>query len=133
MMDLETGLDLDAVREVLAGAIARRFLVTWFSDIENGFLDKLFPSRRGANGWRSRNIDVRGLVLEESSRATDERLTLSGAAKRYGVPVADPHHSLDDALVTAQLFLILATRSESRGRGRVRDLLLAGRTRTVSA
>jgi DNA polymerase III epsilon subunit-like protein len=41
-----------------------------------------------------------------------------------GVPVADPHHALDDALVTAQLFLVLAARWEAGGHGaRVADLL----------
>jgi DNA polymerase-3 subunit epsilon len=131
--DLQGGLDQDQLRRMLSASLSRRFLVTWFSGIENGFLDKMFPSRRGLNGWRSRNIDVRGLVLSDSTRVSDEKLNLSGAAKRYGVPVEDPHNALDDALVTAQLFLILASRFDYRRGGSVRDLLRAGRTEAVPA
>jgi DNA polymerase-3 subunit epsilon len=61
------------------------------------------------------------LVLEELS--PDVRVSLSAAAGRYAVPVASPHDALDDALVTAQLFLVLADRLAERGRRRVRDLL----------
>ena len=35
---------------------------------------------------------------------------LTQTAERFGVPVSDPHDALDDALVTAQLFLVLAGR-----------------------
>jgi DNA polymerase III epsilon subunit-like protein len=35
------------------------------------------------------------------------------------VPVASPHEALDDALVTAQLFLVLASRLEGRRLGSV--------------
>ena len=38
------------------------------------------------------------------------RSPLSSAAERHGVPVASPHHALDDALVTAQLLLVVAAR-----------------------
>jgi DNA polymerase III epsilon subunit-like protein len=41
--------------------------------------------------------------------------TLSAVAEGLGVPVASPHHALDDALVTAQVFQIAATRLEAGG------------------
>jgi DNA polymerase III epsilon subunit-like protein len=37
--------------------------------------------------------------------------------------VASPHEALDDALVAAQLFLVLASKLEARGFGSVRSLL----------
>jgi len=49
---------------------------------------------------------------------------LTAAAERYSVPVANPHHALDDALVTAQLFLVTATKLGGR-RASVRDLARA--------
>ena len=51
------------------------------------------------------------------------RQSLSSAAERYGVPVANPHEALDDAMVTAQLFLVLASRLEERGFGSTRSFL----------
>jgi DNA polymerase III epsilon subunit-like protein len=52
------------------------------------------------------------------------RLSLTESAVRYGVPVSEPHHALDDAVVTAQLFLIVATALERRdGSTSVGDLL----------
>jgi DNA polymerase-3 subunit epsilon len=35
---------------------------------------------------------------------------LTAAAERFGVPVHSPHDALDDALTTAQVFLVVATR-----------------------
>jgi hypothetical protein len=39
------------------------------------------------------------------------------------VPVANPHEALDDAMVTAQLFLVLADRLGERGFGTARSFL----------
>jgi DNA polymerase III epsilon subunit-like protein len=51
------------------------------------------------------------------------RFTLSATAERYGVPAENPHVALDDALVTAELFLVLATKLEERGFGRTSSFL----------
>ena len=51
------------------------------------------------------------------------RYSLSATAERYGVPVASPHEALDDALVTAQLFLVLATKLEERGYAKSKHFL----------
>ena len=48
---------------------------------------------------------------------------LSAAATRFGVPVEQTHHALDDAFMTAELFLVAANALEARGRGSIRDLL----------
>jgi DNA polymerase III subunit epsilon len=110
-IDLASAPSLDAARETLLSALERRFLVTWFAEVEAAFLDKLFGG--GHKGWMRRSLDVRRLVaaLEGDSRGL---LTLSACAERYGIPVASPHHALDDALVTAQLFLVTAAKM-SRG------------------
>jgi len=50
---------------------------------------------------------------------------LAAAAERYGVPMERPHHPLDDALTTAQLFLVLATMLSKHGYGTPRRLLRA--------
>ena len=53
-------------------------------------------------------------------------MTLEQAADRLGVPVASPHHALDDALVTAQLFLVVASRMEAAGVRTARELVRLG-------
>jgi DNA polymerase III epsilon subunit-like protein len=52
---------------------------------------------------------------------------LAAAAKRYGVPMERPHHALDDALTTAQLFLVLATRLSKHGYGTPKRLRASAR------
>jgi DNA polymerase-3 subunit epsilon len=108
---------IEGLRELLAG----RFLVVWYGRVEAGFLGELF--RSSADRWSRSMIDVRDLMLALEGAAAEER-SLSTAADSYGVPVADPHHALDDALVTAQLFFVLAERLARRdGLTSVGDLL----------
>jgi DNA polymerase III subunit epsilon len=78
--------------------------------------------------WLREIIDVRRLVLcvdalEGRGRRRSEAGGLAEAAERYGVPGEDAHHALWDAFMTAQLFLILATRLEAMGRGRLKSLV----------
>jgi DNA polymerase III subunit epsilon len=105
------------LREALAG----RFLVAWYGGVEAGFLATLF--RRSAERWNRSMIDVRDLMLALEGPQARER-SLTAAADRYGVPVSDPHHALDDALVTAQLLFVLGERLARRdGISSVGDLL----------
>jgi DNA polymerase-3 subunit epsilon len=99
----------EAVGE-LEALLDRRILLAWFADVEISFLARMFPRARG---WDRRTIDVRDLFIAEAGAGV-ERTSLSGAAAACGVPVASPHEALDDALVTAQLFLVLAARRERR-------------------
>ena len=39
------------------------------------------------------------------------------------MPVEETHHALDDAFMTAELFLVAANALEALGRGSIRDLL----------
>ena len=117
-LDLVDAPSVEAAKEALGAAIGPRFLLAWWAPVEAAFLDKLFGG--GIKGWMRRAIDVRDLLLAVEGAAGAE-LTLPAAADRYGVPVASPHHALDDALVTAQLFLVLAAKLSGRARS-IRDL-----------
>ena len=127
-IDLSDAPSLDAARESLAAALDGRFLVTWYAIVEAAFLDKLFGG--GVRSWLRRCVDVRNLVL---SIERDDRggvpegvdTTLSGVAERYDIPVASPHNALDDALVTAQLFLVVASRMTTAGTWDVAKLIRA--------
>jgi DNA polymerase-3 subunit epsilon len=120
--DLAGAPELAEARRALAGALEGRFVVAWFADLEIAFLARIFGTSR--RSWRRRAVDVRRLAIAAESLPGDSRLTLSGAARRFGVPVASPHDALDDALVAAQVFLVLAGRLERVGIRRVRDLIL---------
>jgi len=63
------------------------------------------------------------MVIELEQLDQDVRQSLSSAAEHYGVPVANPHEALDDAMVTAQLFLLVSARLEPRGLGSTGALL----------
>ncbi len=119
--DLTGAPSLMEARQVLRSALGGRFLLAWYADVEIAFLSRVFGTRAGA--WRRRTVDARRLVLALEGRSLDTRETLTRTAERYGIPVSSPHQALDDALVTAQLFLLLAARLEERGRSRVRDLI----------
>lgn len=118
-VDLRGAQGPEAARAALAPLIAGRFLVTWAGRVEAGFLDVIYGG--GVRSWLRRCIDARELmfVLEEEPPAP---FTLTTVAERLGVPVASAHHALDDALVTAQVFLIAGARLEARGVSTVRAL-----------
>lgn len=119
--DLEVAPSLDVARELLRRTLERRFLLTWYAEVEIAFLERIFGG--GRRSWVRRAVDTRRLAIELEAKDPDVRESLSGAAGRYGVPVASPHEALDDALVTAQLFLVLASKLEERGLRTVRKLL----------
>jgi DNA polymerase-3 subunit epsilon len=119
--DLEQALPLAVAGETLHAALTGRFLLAWFASVEIGFLGRLYGGK--PRSWVRRTIDVRQMAIELEHLDQDVRQSLSSAAERYGVPVANAHEALDDAMVTAQLFLVLARRLEPRGFGSVRSFL----------
>jgi DNA polymerase-3 subunit epsilon len=128
-VDLDGARSLDAERGALRVALHRRFLVAWAAEVEAAFLATTFGG--SARSWRRRIVDV--LVL---ARLVDElqpptgspSYALSVAAARFGVPVHSPHDALDDALTTAEVFLVLATRLSTERPRTARSLLRAGRS-----
>jgi DNA polymerase-3 subunit epsilon len=119
--DLAHAQPLSVAGQTLRLALGGRFLLAWFASVEIGFLGSLYGRRSRA--WVRRTVDVRQMAIELEHLDQDVRQSLSSAAERYGVPVASPHEALDDAMVTAQLFLVLATRLEERGFGSTRSFL----------
>jgi len=119
--DLAHAQPFSVAGQTLRLALGGRFLLAWFASVEIGFLGRLYGRR--PRSWVRRTIDVRQMAIELEHLDQDVRQSLSSAAERYGVPVANPHEALDDAMVTAQLFLVLATRLEERGFGSARSFL----------
>jgi DNA polymerase-3 subunit epsilon len=119
--DLADAVPLQAARVRLGACLEGRFLLAWFAQVEIAFLTRLFGGR--ARPWVRRTVDVRELAIELEGIDPRSRYSLTSAAERYGIPVTNPHEALDDALVTAQLFLVLAGRLEARGRSSIKSLL----------
>jgi DNA polymerase-3 subunit epsilon len=126
--DLRGAPPLPEVLGTLRGALDQRFLLVWFADVEMHFLRMIFGG--SVRRWRRRTIDVRNLAIAVDGLPADARrqpgYPLTATAERFGVPVANPHDAFDDALVTAQLFLVLTSRLFG-GSPRVRDLVREGR------
>jgi DNA polymerase III subunit epsilon len=127
--DLAGAPRIEQAKQGLRDAIRGRYLLVWYADVEVNFLSAIFGRRTG--WWRRRTIDVRNLAIEADgappSARTDLGYGLTWVAERLGVPVANPHDALDDALVTAQAFLILATRLPVGRDPTVGDLARLGR------
>ena len=119
--DLADAPPLEEARGTLRTALDRRFLLTWYADVEVAFLGRIFGERRGS--WIRRTVDVRQLAIALEQADQDVRFSLASTAERYGVPVVNPHEALEDALVTAQLFLVLATKLEATGFGSIKSFL----------
>ena len=126
-VDLEEASALGTVVDDLRDALAGRFLLAWAAEIEAAFLARVF-GRRSA-WWRKQIIDVLRLALlvERTGDGRHQDFSLTAVADRLGVPVERPHHALDDALTTAEVFLVLQPGLERQGITTPRRLLRAGR------
>lgn len=126
--DLADAPTLEVAREHLRAQLDGRYLLAWFAEVELHFLADAFGGSPRA--WRRRTIDVRNLAIVVDGEPATVRArpgyALTSVARRYGIPVASPHEAYDDALVTAQLFLVLATKLPGDPRPTVRDLLRLG-------
>lgn len=124
--DLATSPAMQEVADAFRDALSGRFILAWAAEVEIAFLRKVFGGGRRA--WRRRTIDVRTLIMAVERPSGDAGrgpgyYALSAAATRFGVPVEQTHHALDDAFMTAELFLVAANALEARGRGSIRDHL----------
>jgi len=116
--DLATAPPMSEVVGGFRDALAGRLILAWAAGVEIAFLRRIFGGRE--RRWRSRIIDVRTLIvaIERSSGRVDSMpgsYALEAAARRYGVPVEETHHALDDAFMTAELFLVAASRLATDG------------------
>jgi DNA polymerase-3 subunit epsilon len=129
--DLVEAPSLDEARATLRRALDGRFLLVWFAEVEVNFLAGIFGG--SPRRWRRRTIDVRNLAMAVAGEPVEARerpgYPLGGTARRWDVPVSDPHEALDDALVAAQLFLVLVSKLPGRHQPTVRDLLRVGGAR----
>ena len=129
-VELTAAPSLDEVAHELLDALEGRTLVAHAAMIELAFLGRL---REHGRRRIRRAIDVIDLAAELAARDRNflrvPSARLADLAAGFGMPVARTHHALGDALTTAQLFLVLATRLELLGAGRLRDLAGAGRSR----
>jgi DNA polymerase III subunit epsilon len=128
-LDLQGAPTLSQVLSDLHSSLQRRYLLAWSADVEAGFLSRAFGGSE--RWWRRRIVDV--LLLAKVADRLEGRATRPGdynltiAAARLGTPVHAPHHALDDALTTAQIFLVLATKLSTKGYATPARLLRAGR------
>lgn len=131
-VDLAEAPTFEYVSDHLRSALWRRVVVAWSSWVEAAFLSGSLGGR--AASWERHIVDVRRLVvlldaLEGRGRDAGSGASLGQTADRFGVPLERSHHALWDAFITAQLFVVVASRMEERGVGRLGQLLLAGRPR----
>jgi DNA polymerase-3 subunit epsilon len=128
-VDLAAARNLDSERGVLGAALHRRHIIAWAAEVEAAFLATTFGG--SARSWRRRIVDVlilARMVEELQDGNGSPSYALSAAAGRFGVPVHSPHDALDDALTTAEVFLVLATRLSASAPGTARWLLRASRS-----
>jgi DNA polymerase-3 subunit epsilon len=128
-LDLAGSPSMADARDLLSRSLDRRWLLAWFADVEVAFLASIYGTSERL--WRRRTIDVRNLAIAADGESRGTRAqpgyALTAEAKRRGIPVVNPHEALDDAIVTAQLFMVLA-RTVGRGPDpSLRTLLHAGR------
>ena len=127
--DLAGSPRIDEARASLRVALEGRFLLVWFADVEvqlpRGDLRGRQAPLEAPDDRRAEPGDRGGRV----ARSTGTVPAIRSAARRgrWQVPVANPHEALDDALVTAQLFLVLAAQLPDVPSPTVRDLLRLGR------
>lgn len=126
-MDLAGASLLATVVMDLRDALAGRYVLAWGAEMEAAFLARVFGRR--SSWWQRQIIDVLQLARFVDPSGPDRHLdfALTAVADRLGVPVERPHHALDDALTTAQVFLVLQPDLERRGITTPRRLLRAGR------
>ncbi len=120
--DLESAPPLGDVVEELAAALEGRIPIVWTSWVEASFLARVLGG--SPRRWMRRMVDVRWLVVRLDERSGGSSAArgagLHETARRFGLPLEDAHHALGDAFVTAQLFLMAATRLGGNARGMVR-------------
>jgi len=127
--DLEAAPPIGEARERLRALLEGRYLLAWFADVELHFLARTFGG--SIRAWRRRMLDVRNLAIAAAGEPAEVRrrqgFGLHAVARRYDVPVTTPHDALDDALVTAQLLLVLVSKLPGKANPTLRELIAIAR------
>jgi DNA polymerase III subunit epsilon len=123
-IDLVDAPALGDVIQRLRASLEGRYLLAWSAEIEAAFLARAFGGR--VHKWLARTVDVLSLAMLadrlEGRDVGGSSYALGEAVVRAGLPVEEAHDALNDALMTAEMFLVLATRLESFGFQDVRSL-----------
>jgi DNA polymerase-3 subunit epsilon len=113
--------------DLLLGALTGRVLVAHAAWVERAFLRRAF---------RTRQVPAPAVVVDTAALARAAGLIAASAsaepslellARDLGLPVHEPHHALGDALTTAEVFLVLATRLDADTPQTVGSLVSASR------
>lgn len=126
--ELASAPPIDAVIQELRARIRGSILVAHAAWVERAFLDRALrplgerlPRGLVDTAALTRAVGIRGEAGHEPHLET--------LARDLGVPVHTPHHALGDAMTTALVLLVLASRLErERGRLDVKDLIELSRS-----
>jgi DNA polymerase III subunit epsilon len=115
-VDVRAGVGRDRAAADLVTALGDDPIVVWTAWVETEFAARLCGGSR--RRWASRMIDVRHLVvrLDERSglrRSPARQDDLATTVSRFGLPAERSHDALADAFVTAQLFVLVASRLDA--------------------
>jgi DNA polymerase III subunit epsilon len=128
-VDLIDAPALTDVAGALRDGLEGRFLLAWSAEIEASFLASTFGGR--TRFWLARTVDVLRLAILadrlEGRGLAQASYSLTDTVARAGLPVEEAHNALNDALMTAEVFLTLPARMAPFGFGRVKSLLRASR------
>jgi DNA polymerase-3 subunit epsilon len=110
--DLAHAPPIDDVLDDLIALLAHRVLVAHAAWFEQAFLNRALHRRGLALGRAV--IDTAALLRAcgLSPAASHRESSVEATARQLKLPVHTPHHALGDALTTAEIFLVLATRLE---------------------
>jgi DNA polymerase III epsilon subunit-like protein len=124
-VDLVHAPPLPEVADRLRASLEGQFLLTWFAEIEAAFLARIFGRR--VRGWLDRSIDVRRLVFLadrlDGVGLPEVSYSLAEAMARAGLPREEAHDALNDAMMTAEMFPVVAARLARHGYQDVSSLL----------
>ena len=111
--DLADAPSADEAAATLMSLLHGRVLLAHAAWVEAAFLRRLF--RRHGVTFSTPIVDTAALArsLGMRPRIDTHEPHLETLATELGVPVHDPHHALGDAVTTAQVFLVLASRMET--------------------
>jgi DNA polymerase III subunit epsilon len=125
--DLADAPPLHDVLPSLRDGLERRLILVWHGEIEAAFLARILGG--SARRWRGRMVDVLRLAVavDRVDGVAAASYALADVVARRGLPVEEAHHALNDALMTAELFLALAPRLPALGLEDVRSVLRRSR------